>query len=719
MSRREKKVQSEENDDGVGLGFDEKEERDEKKAPGRRQPAFPSPSANMPAPLLAPLFKIEIHVRWIGSELKLYAALINHYPYVLTVKARQRFDEYQQKYQRDVKQFQSLSAQIMNSGAPVERKDSKGFNDPAEAARKLLKRCTAMHRHLQQYLSDRLQMICEDFRDEASECLVMIIRTLRSNLSQPDLIMPPTALTLNTPLIRKQSLALEQQTSRVLEQWQTGLSSLQQQRHSWDWSITMRWRQHTVAAIQSRLQNISDLWADAPLNIPLPSQRLTAEQCRDLNVLSALLKPAAILPALERKAALLLAHYQDLQNRIRVLQQKLSQREGAAAVRELRLVLAYEHWRSHLQSLNAPSGSSPSAWEQVVKVQRRLTIEKKAFFKQYFQQQPADAVIARLEMGVKSHPVIQSLLPALRREKDILIARVAADEAKRVAGQTVWQRLAATAWLSLAQQPDYQLGELAFLSGVQQMDRLPKHLPVLSEPLPEPMKQRWASYTGLTFLTIGLSVSQYAGYYAHAISAINRVLSAQITAWFRIGNACDRVLSQGVMPLLERVTRKPWVLPPALRCDEIGLLEHDRQIQWVNGLVINGLLMPAQPWLFTVMGYSVASASGEAALYWLDQFARIGKIELESSHFIKVAVHLAVYSQAYRQGVQWAAILAPPRPPVQMTSAEALQHFGLFQPPSTGQEIKKHYRQLSRRYHPDKCRGDDCQKCDHSNGATQ
>ena len=96
-----------------------------------------------------------------------------------------------------------------------------------------------------------------------------------------------------------------------------------------------------------------------------------------------------------------------------------------------------------------------------------------------------------------------------------------------------------------------------------------------------------------------------------------------------------------------------------------------------------------------MMGYSVATASGEAALYWMDQLARTRQIELESSHFLKVAVHLAIYSQAYRQGVQWAAILAPPKP-VQMTSAEALQHFGLFQSPSTEQEIKKHYRQLSR-----------------------
>lgn len=669
MSRRENKVQT---DEGIGLGVDEE------KPAGRYQPGLPL--AQIPTSLLMPLFKVEIHLRWIGGELKVYAALINYYPYVLTIKARQRFDEYQLKYQCDVKQCQALPP-------------------PIEAAQKLLKRSTAMHQHLQQYLLDRLKMVHEDFRDEVDESLITTIHALQENLRQPDFIVPSTALTLNTRLIREQCLALEQQTSQLLEQWQALLSRMQQQRHAWDWSITMRWRQHALAAIQSRLHNVSELWADSPLNIPLPSQRLAAEQYGDLNLLSALLRPAAILPALERKYALLLARYQNLQNRIRALHQQYGQREGAVAVRELRILLAYERWRSHLQSLNALSGSPLSAWEQAVKVQRRLTLEKKAFFKQYFQQQPADVVIARLETGVT--------LPALRKEKDTVIAQIAAEESKLAAGQTLWQRISATAWLSLAQQPDYQLGELAFLGGVQQMDRLPSHW-ALSEPLPEPLKQRWAGYTGLTFLAIGLGVSQYAGYYAHAISAINRVWSAQITGWFRVGNACDRALSRGVMPLLEQITQKSLTLSSALRCDEIGLLEQDHRIQWINGLVINGLLMPTQPWLFTVMGYSVATASGEAALYWCDQFARIRKIELESSHLIKVAVHLAIYSQAYRQGVQWAAIIAPPRP-MRMTPTEALQHFGLFQPLQTEQEIKKHYRQLSRRFHPDKCQGDDCQ----------
>ena len=576
MSRREKKAQREENDDGVGLGFDENEGRDEKKARGSRQPALPS--SNMSASLLAPLFKIEVHLRWVGSELKVYATLINYYPYILTLKARQRFDEYQQKYQHDVKQFQSLSSQIMSPSALLESKDSKGVGDPVDSVQKLLKRCTAMHQDLQRYLSDRLQLIHEDFRDAVGEWPEMIIRTLRNNLAQTDFIMPPTILTLHTQTIRGQCLALEQQTNRLLEQWQTLLSRLQSEHTAGDWSITMRWRQHTVVAIQSRLQNISTCWADAPLNIPLPSQRLTVEQCRDLNLLSALLKPRAILPALERKLALLLAHYQDVQERIRALQQQWGKHHSETIVRELRIVCVYECWLSHLQSWGASSDDQEGAWERMLKIQRRLTIEKKAFFKQFFQQQPASVMVARLEIWATSHPSTLSLLPALRKEKATLMTQVAEYEAQLMAGQTLWQRFAATAWLSLAQQPEYQLGELAFLSGVQQMDRLPENLPVLSEPLPEPMKQRWAGYTGLTFLTIGLSVSQYTGYYAHAIGAINRVWSAQITAWFRVGNACDRVLSQGVMPLLERVTGKSWILPPALRCDEIGLLEHDHRI---------------------------------------------------------------------------------------------------------------------------------------------
>ena len=463
MSRREKKVQDEEKDEGlgVGLGFDEK---DEKKTGGRRQPGLSA--SNIPAPLLAPLFKIEIHLRWIGNELKVYAALINHYPYVLTVKARQRFYEYRQEYQREMKAFTRLQTPVTQ--------DSKSVSDSVESVQKLLKRCTDMHRHLQKYLLDRLQMIHESFHDGADEFMIMIIQTLRKSLVQPEIMMPSLAQTLNTQTIREQCLTLEQQTSHLLAQWQTILSRLRQQRPAWDWSPMMRWRQHVVTAIQMRLQNINECWADAPLDIPLPSQRLPAEQYLDLRILSALLKPAAILPALERKGELFSANYHDLQKKIRALQQQWGKHEGAVAVRELRIVLAYERWLSYLQSLDGSSDDKQSAWERAVKIQRRLTIEKKAFFKQFFQQQPASTVIARLEIWVKKHPGMPLLLPALRREKQTLIAQVAANEARLMTGQTLWQRLSATIWLSLAQQPDYQLGELAFLSGVQQMDRLPK-----------------------------------------------------------------------------------------------------------------------------------------------------------------------------------------------------------------------------------------------------
>ena len=107
------------------------------------------------------------------------------------------------------------------------------------------------------------------------------------------------------------------------------------------------------------------------------------------------------------------------------------------------------------------------------------------------------------------------------------------------------------------------------------------------------------------------------------------------------------------------------------------------------------------------MGYVLATAAGEAAMQGVDHFARYRPMKAESLNFLKVAVHIAVYAPAYQLGVYWAVKLAPPKP-ARMPLAEALRHFGLLEPPTTEQAVKKHYRQLSLLFHPDKCQGEYC-----------
>ncbi len=686
-------------DDGIGLNL-----TDEKSAAS----SLGLPRTSISQSSLVVLFKIEIHLRLIQIQLKIYASLINHYPYALTPNAKQRFDEYQQKYHRECKLFQRLQTSLSS--------DAKRINDPIESAQKFLQRGTTMRQDLQKYLQGRLQQMSHSFRAEADDYLVLTIKNLRENLAQQENILPASALTLNTQILREQCVALDKAVTPLLEHWQTRVGEWRRQSKTWvslqrrqpleaGSIVMMRRGQQVIIAIRNRFNHIDLLWRDLPLDSRPSTPSSSVERDSDLNLLSALLKPEEILPALDRAYEFYATIWLDLQTRVRSLQHTLSKEAGLPVIRELRVILAYERWLAYLPSWNTAPQSH--AWSNAVKVQRVLTWEKKAFFKQCFEQQPAQTILARLEKETQAHTTAPLLLSALRFQKTKLIAQVAQQESQLLTNQSLWQRGAASLWVSVTQQPDYQLGQLSFLGGVKQMDQLPRSIPVLSEPLPEPMKKKCASLTGLTFLIIGLSASQYAGYYAHVIGAINRVLSAQITAWFRMGNTVDHGLTRWVIPLLEQVTPKTFMLSQKLRTDELSLLEHDRFIQWCNGLVINGLLAWNQPWLYPFMGYVLATAAGEAAMQGVDHFAGYRPMKAESLNFLKVAVHIAVYAPAYQLGVYGAVKLAPPKP-ARMPLAEALQHFGLFEPPTTEQAVKKHYRQLSLLFHPDKCQGEYC-----------
>ncbi len=685
-------------DDGIGLNLP-----DEKYASS----SSGLPRTSISQSSLMVLFKIEIHLRLIQTQLKIYASLMNHYPYALTAKAKQRFDEYQQKYQQECKRFQD---------SQTSAHETKTTNPSVESTQKLLQRCTTMQQQLQNYLQGRLQQISHSFRAEADDALALTVKHLQENLAQQESILPTSALTLNTQTLREQCLAVDRNVTDLLDCWQKRVGEWRQQPGAWvslqrrqppeAGSLAMMRRgQHVILSIQRRLNRVDELWRDLPLDNRISTPASSTDPHPDLNLLAALLKPEAILPALDCAYEFYATIWLNLQTRVRPLQQRWGKIEGLAVIRELRIIVVYERWLAHLRSGN--TAPPLSTWRQSVQLQRGLTWEKKAFFKQCFEQQPTQTILTRLERETKAHATAPLWLSALRLQKTKLITQVTQQESQLLVNQSLWQRGAASLWVSLTQQPDYQLGQVSFLGSVKQMDQLPRSIPVLSEPLPEPMKKKCASLTGLTFLVIGLSASQYAGYYAHVIGAINRVLSAQITAWFRMGNTVDSGLTRWVIPFLEHITPKTFTLSQTLRTDELSLLEHDRFLQWCNGLVINGLLAWNQPWLYPFMGYVLATAAGEAAMQGVDHFARYRPMKAESLNFLKVAVHIAVYAPAYQLGVYWAVKLAPPKP-ARMPLTEALRQFGLLEPPATEQSVKKHYRRLSLLFHPDKCQGEYC-----------
>jgi hypothetical protein len=202
MSRKSP-VSTVQEDDGIGLNIPE-----EPPVP----PSSGLPITSMSTSWLVILFKIEIHLRFIQTLLKIYASLVNYYPYALTPNAKQRFDEYQQKYHRECKEcklFQHLQTPLAS--------DTKRSHSPVESAQKLLQRGTMMQQYLQHYLRERLQQISHNFRDGADDFLVLTVSYLRKNLAQQKNILPTSVLTLDTQTLREQCVALDKAITPLLE----------------------------------------------------------------------------------------------------------------------------------------------------------------------------------------------------------------------------------------------------------------------------------------------------------------------------------------------------------------------------------------------------------------------------------------------------------------------------------------------------------------------
>ncbi len=291
---RNSQVLNEMEDDGIGLNI-----------PEEKPASQPSglPVTSMSTSWLAVLFKIETHLRFIQTQLKIYASLVNHYPYTLTPNAKQRFDEYQQKYHRECKLFQQLQTPLAS--------DVKRSNHPVKSTQKLLQRCGTMQQYLQNYLRKRLQQISHSFRDEADDFLILTMSHLRKNLAQQENILPTSVLTLNTQTIREQCLALDTHVTDLLKNWQTRVGEWRYQSKTWvslqhrqppeaGSMVMMRRGQQIIIAIRNRFNHIDQLWQDLPLDTRSLTQPSSTERDPDLNLLSALLKPEEILPALDR-----------------------------------------------------------------------------------------------------------------------------------------------------------------------------------------------------------------------------------------------------------------------------------------------------------------------------------------------------------------------------------------------------------------------------------
>ncbi len=328
------------------------------------------------------------------------------------------------------------------------------------------------------------------------------------------------------------------------------------------------------------------------------------------------------------------------------------------------------------------------------------------------QHPQAHFLVARLYQTLQDQPQTgPELLTALTQQKRRLCAQISDQELALQARWPMWKKAAATLALSVSQQPDYQLGQLSSQAMSRQLDQQ-SWSAALREPLPPELAHQLNHVVGFSFLGIALWVSNQVGYAYHALGAVNRAVFAHITPLLRLSRVLDTVMTRTALPVIESLEQKLGktpqffhVLKQGLRFDEIGFLEKEPTLQWLNGLGIN-VLMSGQPVLASGLAYSLATLTSHSAMGLVEQAAHWGEISPELTTVGKVAAHMALYSLAYREGLNWSHQWGL-YPQTGLSQAEALSRLGLTAGVKE-KEIQRRYRQLSKQFHPDKCPTPDC-----------
>lgn len=658
------------------------------------------------------LANIRLLHQLIGAETTLLAILLEHYPYFTSPNILHTFQQHRQAYDRYFDACQAFAQQSEFTEGAVKNID-KLQTDCLGTQKKI-------HTILQQLLAESIPH-CAD--EEVQQTLQSFV-TYGEQFSQlRDTILKPltdkAALENQLQQIKTsqtaQAHALIQKIQTLKQNLATkiDLNQLRQSQFAarcrlsvkeFEWA---KWQQHSIVALRQRLSHIDTvLEPDQELVVELPNRWLKASDYLDLLLITQLIKPTATLTAISNQQRLLAESHTLLQKNLTILHSRLGD-DFMEIFRQQVITNTYQQWQQQLQQV---SDSKPtSAWKQLLQHQQQLTYTKRGFFQHHLRQQPLGNLVSRLLRQIEQQPqTAQQLLQQLQKQKTELTEKITTSERSLQPSAKWWQKTAATLWLAVNQQPDFQLGQLAARTTRQQLDR---HAPTktLRQPLPPALAHQLENAVGSSFLGISLAVTQYVGYYPHAITAINRTLTAQINPLLRAGNYLHTALSHRGIP--RSVAAYPAQDPDnastwhkALRLiqlDEIGILEKEQILHWCNGLLLN-LLLSSQPALVSTGAYLLASLTSRAAMGWVDRISGYWQLSPELQQTAKFVVHLGLYTQAYRQGLLWAQELGFYRAPTIISYNEALQRFG-FNTEAKASDIQRRYRELSRQFHPDKC----------------
>lgn len=686
------------------------EQKERKHAAGASSPLHTAKS------LLA---NIRLLHQLIGTETTLLAILLEHYPYFTSPNILHTFQQHRQAYDRYFDAHQAFAQQAEFTEGAVKNID-KLQTDCLETQKEI-------HTILQQLLAESIphcadeevQHILQNFvaySGQFSKLRETILKPLTDKAAlENQLQQIKISQTAQVNALIQKIQALKQNLATKIDLNQLRQSQLAARCRlsvkELEWA---KWQQHSIVALRQRLSHIDTvLEPDKEFAVELPNHWLKANDYLDLLLITQLIKPTATLTAIGNQQRLLAESHTLLQENLAMLHRRLGD-DFMEIFRQQVITHTYQQWQQQLQQV---SDCKPtSAWKQLLQHQQQLTYTKRGFFQHHLQQQPLGNLISRLLRQLEQQPqTAEKFLQQLHIQKAELIKQVTAQERSLQPSTKWWQKTVATLWLAVNQQPDFQLGQLAARTTRQQLDR---HAPIktLRQPLPPALAHQLENAVGSSFLGISLAVTQYVGYYPHAITAINRTLTAQINPLLRAGNYLHTALSRRGIP--RSVASYPAQDPDnastwhkALRLiqlDEIGILEKEQILHWCNGLLLN-LLLSNQPALVSTGAYLLASLTSRAALGWVDRISSYWQLSPELQQTAKFVVHLGLYTQAYRQGLLWAQELGFYRTPTVISHSEALQRFG-FSTEAKASDIQHRYRELSRQFHPDKCPTPICEK---------
>jgi hypothetical protein len=416
---------------------------------------------------------------------------------------------------------------------------------------------------------------------------------------------------------------------------------------------------------------------------------LTKEEYQKIIFLNEILKPKIVKIATKR--LLMVANFtcKKHEKRTLFLKNRLS-KNFKKSIRLFRAKEIYQLWEKILFNKIFSRGFGLISEIENVKI---LTSQKKAFFKQSFQDQKADQILKELKIFIKNLDPEEKLTPnqiyqSILKEKDKLMTTVQLKEKNLKKNQTYFQALFARIILSLIQQPDYILGQMASKAGARTLNKT--SMPILKEDLEKikmgktNLEEVTGHVTGLGFLGLTLWATTKIGYKYHLLMALSRSITDQIDYLIYFGKYLDKVTSQ-----------------VGIRLDEQGILEKDSYINWLLGLGLN-LMMNYKSPIPASIGYVAGTGSGYVVNKVVKSVGENLELDDRANIAARVIAHTVAFSLAYKYGYKLGNYYFPSIR-LGMTSKEAYKILGINSNSNT-KEIKKAYYKISLEKHPDRVR---------------